>query len=339
MNALTINSFAIRQSENLYSLNDLHKAAGGEDKHRPTFFLRTDQTQALIEELKCADSHTLPVKVETGRKGGTYVAWEIVYSYAMWISAKFSLAVIRAYHALQSSSNPLQLTKPKSKAKALPGGLAIDQQEVIKEMVKARLEAVPQEQRAKAAITCWSALKSKFGDTYKAIPPEKFSDAVSLVARVPLKGEYLPKPEGPTLAGRRFVVSYDMEGKERVQPIEPDAHVMSVPNFLKWLASDQTLAGMDDDLLKDVVNVCSAHLAQVAGGEPADYQPIRFNTGEIGNLKALVKHAQFISQIWRANKMYDHLKGLGSPLPVMLVDHITAAHCIAGTLEKKLYPV
>jgi hypothetical protein len=83
----------------------LHRAAGGEDKHRPSFFLRIDSTKALVEELSCADMHTLkPVEIVTGKgkDQGTYVAKELVYAYAMWISAKFHLQVIRAYDAMVS---------------------------------------------------------------------------------------------------------------------------------------------------------------------------------------------------------------------------------------------
>ncbi len=81
----------------------------------------------------------------------------------------------------------------KRQPKALPNGLTLEQQDAIKAMVKARVEALPQAKRAKGAITCWSALKSKFGCTYKQISADQFTDAASLVARVELEGEYLGK--------------------------------------------------------------------------------------------------------------------------------------------------
>ena len=83
----------------------------------------------------------------------------------------------------------------KRQPKALPSGLTLEQQDAIKALVKARVDVLPQDKRAKAAITCWSALKSKFGCTYKKIQPDQFTDAASLVARLPLEGEYLGKDE------------------------------------------------------------------------------------------------------------------------------------------------
>ena len=88
---------------------------------------------------------------------------------------------------------------PSRKQKALPNGLTLEQQDAIKGLVKARVESLTPDRRAKGAITCWSALKSKFGCTYKEIAPEHFTDAASLVARVPLEGEYIEaeKPRQP----------------------------------------------------------------------------------------------------------------------------------------------
>lgn len=114
MSALTILTSEIRQFDGLYSLNDLHKASGGADKHRPTFFMRLDTTQALMAEIRCADVHIIPSRIVTGRgkAQGTYVCKELVYAYAMWISPSFHLKVIRAFDALQTAAHPGQLSLP-----------------------------------------------------------------------------------------------------------------------------------------------------------------------------------------------------------------------------------
>lgn len=108
MTNLTVFTSEIRQQDGLYSLNDLHKAAGGNDKHRPNQFMRIDTTCALIDELKrCADLRNEPFRVIQGGSAklqGTFVCKELVYAYAMWISPKFSLAVIRAFDASVESA-------------------------------------------------------------------------------------------------------------------------------------------------------------------------------------------------------------------------------------------
>lgn len=101
MPAITIADVAIRQdAKGRFSLNDFHRAAGGEDRHRPSLWAENQQARALIAEL---DSETgkagIPALVmqRGGKAPGTYVARELVYAYAMWISPAFHLKVIRTF--------------------------------------------------------------------------------------------------------------------------------------------------------------------------------------------------------------------------------------------------
>ena len=103
---------AVRIIDGLYSLNDLHKASGNENKHRPSLFMANAQTKDLINELNSEAGITASLNkrsVKTIKGGdtnlqGTYVCRELVYSYAMWISAKFHLMVIRAFDAMYAPS-------------------------------------------------------------------------------------------------------------------------------------------------------------------------------------------------------------------------------------------
>ncbi|WP_172557302.1 KilA-N domain-containing protein [Vibrio fluvialis] len=100
---LTIVSKEIRILNGLYSLNDLHKASGGAKKHQPHQFLRNDQTRDLISEIdRSANSRIAYEAYRGGKHQGTWVCKELVYAYAMWISARFHLQVIRAFDAITS---------------------------------------------------------------------------------------------------------------------------------------------------------------------------------------------------------------------------------------------
>ncbi|PHM57023.1 KilA-N domain-containing protein [Xenorhabdus sp. KK7.4] len=195
-NQIIISDITIHQdSHGRYSLNDLHTASGGEQKNKPVHWLDTQQTNDLIEEISKVGFSTFePVFIKKGRYGGTYVCKELVYSYAMWISAAFALKVIRAYDALVTGQIEV---KPRKQPKQIAGRITPDQQEAIKQLVLNRGKALPKESQAKAMITMWSALKTHFGCTYKEIESEQFTEALSLAARVPLEGELLSKEELP----------------------------------------------------------------------------------------------------------------------------------------------
>jgi len=100
MNDLVIHDKSVRTLNNLYCLNDLHKASGGVAKHQPSNFLRNNQVKDLIAEITNS-SDLRNIQSIAGRHGGTYVCEELVYAYAMWVNAEFALHVIRVFKAQQ----------------------------------------------------------------------------------------------------------------------------------------------------------------------------------------------------------------------------------------------
>lgn len=121
------------------------------------------------------------------------------------------------YQVLHDYWTKGQATNPRQPA-AKNAQLTTEQQTIIKEMVKARVEVLPPNKKAKAAITCWSALKSKFGCTYKEIHTSLFTDAVSLVARLPLEGTLLPKDEPNKKPQLALEINYPVERWQELSP-------------------------------------------------------------------------------------------------------------------------
>lgn len=119
MSNLTVLKTSIRDLDGLYSLNDLHKASGNDPKHRPNQFVRLDITQDLINEIQ-GENSTAQIcalrSINGGANRGTYACEELILSYAMWISPKFHLIVLRAFLAMQRNQ-PQQLALPEPEKK------------------------------------------------------------------------------------------------------------------------------------------------------------------------------------------------------------------------------
>nr|DAY28984.1 MAG TPA: hypothetical protein [Bacteriophage sp.] len=120
MSNLTILNNSIRQLDNLYSLTDLHRASGGEQKHKPVLFLSNQQTKELISEIEIESKVGIPTSVVKTVRGGknpsTYACEELMLAYAMWISPKFHLVVLRAFLAMHRKQ-PQQLALPEPEKK------------------------------------------------------------------------------------------------------------------------------------------------------------------------------------------------------------------------------
>lgn len=178
---LVIGEFQIRQDDDgRYCLNDLHKASGNGKNHFPAYFLRNQQTKDLIVEIESpkderyADSH-IAVKVIKGgsEKQGTYVVKELVYAYAMWISPRFHLMVIRAYDSLimEWIMNGKQTISP-------------EQAGVLYNIVHTRANG------SKAIIMqMWSRLKNhfKYSASYRELQAIHFEDAKQYLENMDLK--------------------------------------------------------------------------------------------------------------------------------------------------------
>lgn len=117
MSALTVASRQIPQdAAGRFNLNVLHRASGGEKRHQPSDWLRTDSAKQLISALETDPGIPgSPVSVVRGGKTqGTFVCRELVLAYAMWVSPAFHLAVLRAYDALTAPTHAVPQSLPEA---------------------------------------------------------------------------------------------------------------------------------------------------------------------------------------------------------------------------------
>ncbi|SED32113.1 KilA-N domain-containing protein [Pseudomonas mohnii] len=93
-----------QDEEGRYCLNDLHRAAVADGANKrtkePAKFMATEPFNEMVLELTTQNPGSLPVATIEGRNGGTYVARELIYAYAMWVNARFHLHVIRTFDAV-----------------------------------------------------------------------------------------------------------------------------------------------------------------------------------------------------------------------------------------------
>lgn len=107
MSNLVINNLEITtDDQGRYSLNDLHKAAGGTIKHLPNKFMRSNSFNDVVGVLNAQKRAFEPVVKKQGRYGGgTWVCKELVYKYAMWVNADFEVKVIQTFDSIVNKLN------------------------------------------------------------------------------------------------------------------------------------------------------------------------------------------------------------------------------------------
>ena len=204
--ALTLGNITIRQQNGLFSLNDLHKAAGGEAKHQPALFMRMEQTQALITEIgNSTDSQSF--KTKEGRNGGTYACRELVIAYAAWISAAFHLKVIRVF--LAATTPQAEPTQTRLDYDRISPAQAQDLKEIVAAIVQAGIQGYGE---------TWSRLQKKFRvNSYLELPAHHYGDARAyLLAKLSTRPATTRPAAGKMLVSRQHLASiYTDLGKLR----------------------------------------------------------------------------------------------------------------------------
>lgn len=208
-NSLAIAGVVIRQDLfGRYRLNDLHKAAGGEKRHNPNYWTELQQTQELVAILESehrensdtvitASEQNQPLRIVKGGNGvqGTFVVKELVYAYAMWISAKFNITVIRAYDALVNNKPPYGLKEIPHQAycpTVLTEKMCGHIQERVNEL--SRIEGVHYN-------TKYRELKDEFRcNTYTELPVTKYADICVFLDCLPI----YPIPEYIMIEGNEL---------------------------------------------------------------------------------------------------------------------------------------
>uniref|UniRef100_T1IAC5 ORF6N domain-containing protein n=1 Tax=Rhodnius prolixus TaxID=13249 RepID=T1IAC5_RHOPR len=142
------------------------------------------------------------------------------------------------------------------KTKSLPGKLSIEQQEAIKQLVINRGRSVPQEHQAKATITLWSALKSHFGCSYKEIPEDNFTEALSLAARVSIEGEFIGRAPSqnslPAISGR-VVLDYADGSVTRTEVVASNCFIGDIETLLEHLEKRGVVVLTNEDERRNFV--------------------------------------------------------------------------------------
>lgn len=175
--ALTIGGATVRRAGDLFSLNDLHKAAGGEAKHKPSEWLRNQQAQDLLEEIQKAGIPAITSKP----KVGTYACRELVIAYAAWISATFHLKVIRVFLDATAPAPTQRPYNPALDYERISPSQAQDIKELVHQVVDSGVQTFGE---------TWNRLHNKFRvNSYLELPATKYDEVCAY-----LRGKLPPAP-------------------------------------------------------------------------------------------------------------------------------------------------
>lgn len=254
--AISISNTAIRQdSDNRYCLNDLHKAAGGEPKHRPNYWLENQQTIDLAKECEIAGIPAIVAKQGLG----TFVVKDLVYAYGMWISPAFCLQVIRTFDAMATGQARPSLP-------ALPALITTAQAGELATLLAERFPT------GKDRPYAWSRFNRPFRlASYRDLPADRFEEACAYIPTMPVKAATpmtplalsgpIPLPSDP--ARQRWLASHGERGW-LLREVPANAYVLPISQWTDVIRHEPIT---DDDLV-DLLSAVADRLSPWVRRQP-----------------------------------------------------------------------
>lgn len=259
----------------------------------PKDYLKSEQTQqyisALAENLSVrrkilTEENQIVIVKRGGNEQGTWLHPKLAIHFARWLNPKFAVWCDEQIEALLNKvSDGIKTVTPKP-TRALPNGLTGEQIEAVKKLHNALTKSAPKEAQARIAITLWSAVKSKFGCSYKEVPAEQFPEVLSVMSRVAVENgvlygevldrELLPAPQPALLDGldiERFAVTvyygaWALEMLEEVAlPLRQLGHPKATTMHTLWSESRSFLRHNVQALQRVLPALESDHAAHVRG--------------------------------------------------------------------------
>ncbi|WP_275389497.1 KilA-N domain-containing protein [Xenorhabdus bovienii] len=267
-NQIIISDISIHQdTQGRYSLNDLHQASGGEQRHRPKYWLELQQTNDLIDEilkggippfkrgellkpvtpvikngeiLKVDNPTFKPVDSRKGRYGGTYVCKELVYSYAMWISAAFALKVIRVYDNLVNGRISTVATKT-----------TVQQRNPLKNAVNLLVS-----KKGIMYPEAYSLVHQRFNvEHIDELTADQLPQAIEYVHKMALEGEYIPKDEKDEIEPNGLIHDEIVRLEKAVSMFNSGYELWRKNIFVNLIQMDVPLSGSINAMLKDSLSL------------------------------------------------------------------------------------
>lgn len=129
---------------------------------------------------------------------------------------------------------------PRDAATIMNQTIGTDGFRMLGSIVKGKVASLPAPVQRRATAKIWSQVHAAFGVRSAAdIPAEHLDGARNFIASYAVvEGEFLPKREQVQIVGgpqKRYLVSFDHKGEQRVEEVADDACVLSTRDLIKGM--------------------------------------------------------------------------------------------------------
>lgn len=201
---------------------------------------------AKVRELECSDqflTHNFSW-VQFEHRGNQYEAVEMTKDGFVFLVMGFTgakaAAVKEGYiHAFNAMAEQLNIKSDVLVGDLVGAVIGSSGEVVLDRVIDQKATALPVTLRRSFKHTMKSRLRTRFNVQKTAlIPAEELANACNFVAAYVFEGEFLPKRDQIQIVGgpqKRYLVSFDHNGDQRVEEVADDACVLSTRDLIKGM--------------------------------------------------------------------------------------------------------